>query len=238
MLLQRKPKKNDSAVNGCVWAQHVCEDVRVECEKCCALSRIFCLFTGYFMRTESKRKRLSKRNPTSLFTCSFAHGHWFISHKNRKAFVCTLYRYIITDPLENVEPTREKTLLTQWRSVHSNFTIFSAIFRRRERHKSTSLYHRQPNKKRNPAGFFSRANIRIVLIYIHLILFLVLRNAGASKDRQQCAYTTSTSNVDGEGGADDGGRTQSSLQQTGEIYSLNWVSHSLISTRTWSNAPC
>lgn len=108
MLLQRKPKKNDSAVNGCVWAQHVCEDVRVECEKCCALSRIFCLFTGYFMRTESKRKRLSKRNPTSLFTCSFAHGHWFISHKNRKAFVCTLYRYIITDPLENVEPTREK----------------------------------------------------------------------------------------------------------------------------------
>lgn len=138
-MLQLKAKKNDSKINACVWAQHVCENIRIESENLSVFFASSVYSPVIFYEEGIEAKRLNKRNPTSLFTCSFAHGHWFISHKNRKAFVCTLDRYIITDPLENVEPTRraKKNLLIQWRSVHFDFLFFfCAIFHARERIKA------------------------------------------------------------------------------------------------------
>lgn len=43
-MLQLEAKKNDSEVIACVRAQHVCEDIRIECEELCFFYFSYLLF--------------------------------------------------------------------------------------------------------------------------------------------------------------------------------------------------
>lgn len=123
------------------------------------------------------------------------------------------------------------------RSFHFFFSVFSCNLSSARAHKSTSSYHRQPNKKRNPAGFFACKYSHCIDLYSFNTFSCITKRRSQQRPATMCIHE-STSNVDGEGGDDDGGRTQSSLQRTAKIY-IHWIeSHSLISMRTWGNAPC